>query len=146
VTVPLWFLQQSGLQSAVLALGLSRDPQERAGLAQALRTLSQGPERWAVLASGDMSHCRGAESPYGYHPHGERFDQAFATLVARGAYDQIEEHTRPWRAEAREDVFLTSQTAWEVAAYRPHGRAWLGMEAPFGVGYGLAIFFQEGDD
>lgn len=139
--VPLWFVQQAGFSQKVVLLALPAmvKRQDCIAFGDALgRAAEESDERWAILASGDMSHCLEPGAPGGFHPDGARFDAAFVEALAG---DHVREDLLALsmlRARAAEDVFDTTLIAL-YAAQLQKINAWLSYEGPFGVGYGVAL-------
>ena len=40
-------------------------------------------KRYALISSGDLSHCLKEDGPYGYHPDGPKFDKALIDYLKR---------------------------------------------------------------
>jgi len=77
ITVPLYYLEQAGVEAAVVAFGISMLTRQRLfGFGQALgRVLQRSPRRIALIASGDLSHRLQPGASAGYSPRGREFDQ-----------------------------------------------------------------------
>jgi aromatic ring-opening dioxygenase LigB subunit len=92
ILVPLYFLQQAGMQEIpILAISgglLSNEALYKFGqiIQQASDQLGRSV---AVLASGDMSHALKEEGPYRYHPDGPRFDQMVRRAFQQGDFADI---------------------------------------------------------
>jgi AmmeMemoRadiSam system protein A len=94
--------------------------------------------RYAIVASGDLSHVLKADGPYGYNPAGPVLDKAIVSAIRRGdagALLNLDAQTLDAGAECglRSVLFLLG--AYQNAAYKP---AVLSYEGPFGVGYLVA--------
>jgi MEMO1 family protein len=135
-TVPLWFLAQTGFRGPVLVLGLSAQATTHrllgACLARAL-----GGEPWALLASGDMSHALRPGGPAGYHPRAKAFDTALRACVGDlGALPGLDPNLREL---ACEDVVEVLEVAQGVLDGQARDAREISYEAPFGVGYLVAV-------
>jgi aromatic ring-opening dioxygenase LigB subunit len=98
-------------------------------------------KKYALIASGDLSHCSKEEGPYGFHPDGPKFDK---TLIEYLKKKDIKNFLKldekfPQAAECglRSFSFLlgileASKIDWQAQI--------LSYENPFGVGYLVANF------
>ena len=109
--------------------GLS--PKQAFALGEALRKLP-GTYRWALLASGDLSHRLKADGPYGFNPDGPVFDAAVLEALKAGAPGPLSALTAKTRDNAGE-CGLRSVLALLGLAKGPVQT--LSYEGPFGVGY-----------
>lgn len=142
--VPLHFVDAAGYRGPVLLLALPYPEahSERAIGRAIASTADQLGQRWAVLASGDMSHrlCEGA--PAGYHPRAQGFDLAFRTLIERGALAQLDAIDAGLRELAAEDVVASCVVAAAAVDFDASGCRVIDYEGPFGVGYLEAILHE----
>jgi aromatic ring-opening dioxygenase LigB subunit len=140
--VPLTFVAEAGWRGPTLLIalpGLVRGTAEDMGLA--IRRAS-GDERWAVLASGDMSHRLRPGAPAGFHPRASEFDKQFVELVRQADYrgaQRIDPALRELAAEDVVDSFCVATSAVELAS---NGHETLAYEGPFGVGYLEAVLYD----
>ncbi len=72
--VPLYFLQKAGWSGKVVLLGMPLERPEEYGV-RIGKILESSPERYALVASGDLSHRLKEDGPYGLDPAGPEFDQ-----------------------------------------------------------------------
>lgn len=134
--VPLAMLQPS-LRSSRLILanpsGLTHQDALQAG-----RLLRQFPPggRWALVASGDLSHRLAADGPYGLHPDGAVFDRAVCEALktatpapVQALSEQIIDNAGQCGLQSLM-IFLGLTGGDPVALHS--------YEAPFGVGYATA--------
>lgn len=138
--VPLWFAADAGWRGPTLLLAMPwrHDHDENRALGVALEEAARADgRRWAVLASGDMSHSLKPGAPSGYHPDGARFDASFTELLERGDLDQGLLALDRIRTHAAEDVVDTVEVAVAALGF-PSRREVLSYEGPFGVGYCIA--------
>lgn len=92
VMVPLYFLQQAGLDTVklcVFSVGyLSRIELMRFG-----RILQDGAKKLGrklvLIASGDQSHRLKETGPYGFHPDGPQYDKEITQALQSGNLEQI---------------------------------------------------------
>ncbi|MDR1732683.1 MAG: hypothetical protein LBR61_11380 [Synergistaceae bacterium] len=76
--VPLYFLSRAWgeeLPPVVLASPIGLDIEGALKLGEALASFEDGA-KWALLASGDLSHRLTPDAPSGYSPAGKKFDRA----------------------------------------------------------------------
>ncbi|MCF7674306.1 MAG: AmmeMemoRadiSam system protein A [Akkermansiaceae bacterium] len=143
--VPLWFLQEAGCDAPAVLLSLGH-PEfhllEPFGTVIARVGAALG-RRLAFIASGDMSHRLQPGAPAGYNPDAGRIDQRIIDLLKAGDYRTVHQLDPVVLTAAAEDV--TASTRLALAAIRddPRGHEVLSYEAPFGVGYGVAILHED---
>ncbi len=146
--IPLRFLQQAGVGSKLVRIGLSGfSPlvHYRLGkcIAKAAQTLGR---RTVVVASGDLSHKLKEEGPYGFAPEGPAFDRELTAAMSAGDFLKFLT-VSPEDAEAAAECGLRSciilAGALDQKAVQPE---LLSYEGPFGVGYAVAAFQITGED
>lgn len=142
VTVPLYFLQQAGVNLPLVHVSMALDVAERLYLfGLAVRQAAElSGRRVAFLASGDLSHCLTRLAPAGYNPKGAEFDRMLAKLLAVPDVQGIMQMDEFLVQEAAECgyrsilMMLGALDGLEVEAEV------LSYEGPFGVGYLVASF------
>ena len=141
--VPLWFLAQAGWAGPTVVLSLMESAQGGLEeLGQAIAAAARAcHRRVAIVASGDMSHRLAADAPCGFHPDAHQFDETFIGLLRDGDYHALETIDPALRELAAEDAVDSTLVAAAAVDWRPAGHNVLNYEAPFGVGYGVAILF-----
>lgn len=140
VTVPLYFLQQAGVNLPLVHVSMALDSAERLYLfGLAVRQAAELTGRKAaLLASGDLSHCLTRLAPGGYNPQGAEFDRQIAELLAVPDVQGILNMDEFLVQEAAECgyrsivMMLGALDGLEVKAEV------LSYEGPFGVGYLVA--------
>lgn len=140
--VPLWFLQEAGFQGRVLLLGLpwQRNPHGNRLLGEALAEAFQTLERrWALVASGDLSHALQPGAPAGFHPRACAFDAALMEGLRQGPLAGLRRLDPDLRHVAAEDALDSLEVAEGALGPGAACREVLSYEAPFGVGYGVAL-------
>jgi len=94
---------------------------------------------YALIASGDLSHCLKKESPYGFHPNGPEFDKAILESFKKKDVEGILnlENRFPAAGECglRSFSFLLGFLEEAKIKWQPDV---LSYEGPFGVGYLVA--------
>lgn len=140
--VPLWFLQEAGFKGRVAVFGFPWEsaPGAPRRFGEALAAAMTGLERtWALVASGDMSHALRAGAPAGFHPLAHTFDEAVVTCVRGGRLGDVADLDGHLRNLAAEDVVDSLDAAGGTLGADRRGLRVLSYEAPFGVGYLVAV-------
>jgi len=100
-----------------------------------------GKKKYALIASGDMSHCLKEEGPYGFHPDGPKFDKALIEFLKKKDVESIfkldEMYPEAGECGLRSFCFLLGILDASGIAWQPEI---LSYEGPFGVGYLVANF------
>ncbi len=140
--VPLYYLRDAGFKGEIVYLSvgmLEYRQMEMFGVAvqEAVRL---SVKRVVVVASGDLSHRLDAGAPNGYSPRGKEFDELVLTAVRDNSLHLLHRLSPELVEEAgqcglRPIFFLLGalagiKTKVELLSY----------EAPFGVGYAVAIY------
>jgi AmmeMemoRadiSam system protein A len=102
--------------------------------------LDGAPKRYAIVASGDLSHVLRADGPYGYDAAGALLDKQIVEGVRRAdaqALLQVNADTLENGAECGLRSILFLMGALEGRNFSPNLRSY---EGPFGVGYLVAEF------
>lgn len=97
---------------------------------------SLGDKKYALIASGDLSHCLKEEGPYGFHAQGPKFDKALVEYLEKKNIKNIlklnEHFPKAGECGLRSFCFL-------LGILESAGIDWkaeiLSYEGPFGVGY-----------
>jgi AMMECR1 domain-containing protein/aromatic ring-opening dioxygenase catalytic subunit (LigB family) len=144
--VPLYFLQQAGWQGATLLVCLpGTDNHDEAAMGRAIaRAAEQAGQRWAIVASGDMSQRLTPNAIDGYHPRAKDFDRIFRTRIEAGDLRGACTINRELRKLAVEHASDVCTVAAGAVDYRADGHHSYAYEGPFGVGYLTALLYEEG--
>lgn len=143
--VPLMFLTEAGFSGRVLILSLpypGTDQEERFGHIIAQAAASCG-ERWAIIASGDMSHRLTGDAPAGFHPRAKEFDLTFVKNLRQKDLRAATSVDPRLQALVAEDVVQSTRVAAAAVGYVASGLTVYSYEGPFGVGYCEAMLFSE---
>ena len=103
-------------------------------------------KKYALIASGDLSHCLKEEGPYGFHPDGPKFDKALIDALKKKDIKTILklDDLYPEAGECGLRSFCFLLGILEANSINS-GQAWrpeiLSYEGPFGVGY-LVVNFK----
>lgn len=142
--VPLHFVREAGWSGPTLLVALpypGTDTETMMGRAIAAAAEARG-ERWAVLASGDMSHRLLPDAPAGFHPRAREFDARFRECVAAGDLRSACDIDAGLRDLAAEDVVDSCAVAAGAVDFDTTGHELLAYEGPFGVGYLEAMLHE----
>jgi hypothetical protein len=135
--VPLYFLLQAGWNGKVVLLGMPLERPEEYGvhMGQILENL---PERYALVASGDMSHRLKEDGPYGLDPAGPEFDQFVVKALQRDP-KKIVDLPVDLVEKAGECGYRSLRMALAAKEGAPEV---LSYEGTFGVGYLVADLYH----
>lgn len=143
--VPLYYLQQIGIRTPILAMGMGfLPPRKLYQFGQVLRrAVERANRRGVVIASGDLSHRLTKDAPAGYSPSGKIFDETLWRLLSEKDIDGILNMDPRLLEEAgecgyRSLVMILGCWPEEEIATTP-----LSYEGPFGVGYGVCLVQSE---
>jgi aromatic ring-opening dioxygenase LigB subunit len=139
-SVPLFFLEEAMEAEPAVEELLTTEPSYAA-----YRTLGEGlrrreearADRAAVIASGDCSHRLRPDGPYGEHPLAADLDRAIVAAVRTGRCEALLD-IDPAIVEAGGECGLRA-FVWALAALHPRRCDVLSYEAPYGVGYLVAV-------
>jgi len=98
-------------------------------------------KRYALIASGDMSHCLKKEGPYGFHPDGPKYDKALIEALKKKDIEKILKldkiYPNAGECGLRSFCFILGILHSLRINWQPEI---LSYEGPFGVGYLVANF------
>lgn len=142
ITVPLYYLEEAGVDASIVAFGISLLPlQKLYKFGQALgRVLERSPKRIGLIASGDLSHRLQPGAPAGYSPRGQEFDRIIKESLEKMDAKQLLNISNDLVEDAGECglrpviMLLGALKSYEVD---PEIHSY---EGPFGVGYLVASF------
>jgi aromatic ring-opening dioxygenase LigB subunit len=140
--VPLWFLEQAGFKGRIGVFGFpwEEEPDACQRFGKAMVAAMAALERpWALVASGDMSHALQEGAPGGFHPRAHTFDEAVVNCVKEGRIGDVSRIEAGLRQLAAEDVVDSLEVAEGTLDGDHSGLRFLSYEAPFGVGYLIAV-------
>lgn len=146
--VPLFFVHEAGYRGRVIVASLPYPGTElESAFGQALHDAAQdSQQRWAILASGDMSHRLTRDAPAGFEPRAQEFDKGFARALRLGDLRRAVTTDPDLQELAAEDVVQSTTVAAAAVQFEAHGTQVFAYEAPFGVGYLEALLFSQGAD
>ncbi|KGP77196.1 hypothetical protein JT05_00580 [Desulfosporosinus sp. Tol-M] len=135
--VPLYFLQKAGWSGKVVLLGMPLERPDEYGLRMG-QILDKLPGRYALVASGDLSHRLKEDGPYGFDSAGPEFDQAVLKVLQRDA-KKLTDLPAYLVEKAGECGFRSLRLALAAKEGAPEV---LSYEGPFGVGYMVADLYH----
>jgi len=110
----------------------------------------EASKTYALIASGDLSHCLKEQGPYGFHPDGPKFDKALIDYLKKKDIENFlklnEYFPQAGECGLRSFCFILGiLEEWQSSSAGLKPRlAWqpeiLSYEGPFGVGYLVANF------
>lgn len=135
--VPLYFLQEAGWTGKIVLMGMPLEQPEEYGR-QIGQILDKVDGRFALIASGDLSHRLKQDGPYGFDPSGPEFDQA----IYKGLQRDIKKlHNLP--IDLVENAGECGYRSLRLALAAKEGAPEvLSYEGPFGVGYLVADLYH----
>ena len=146
--LPLYFLQDAGVNCPILRIGLSGfSPLKHYRLGQCIaKAVDKLGRRAVFVASGDLSHKLKDDGPYGYAPEGPVFDRRVTQAMASGDFLQFLTMD-PGLCDRAAECGLRS---FQIMAGALDGLSvdarLLSHEGATGVGYGVAAFTVTGPD
>ncbi|HEY5812019.1 MAG TPA: class III extradiol dioxygenase subunit B-like domain-containing protein [Terrimicrobiaceae bacterium] len=142
--VPLWFAVEAGWRGPIVVLGLNTI--ERINpvvFGEVLgKAVAMAGRRVSLIASGDMSHRLTADAPCGFSKCGREFDEWLISCLRRGDYRALVEFDPDLEREAAQDALESALVAAGAIDFENTGAEVLSYQAPFGVGYGVAILYS----
>lgn len=111
-------------------------------ISRELFSANSANKKYALIASGDLSHCLQEDGPYGFHPDGAKFDKDLIESLKRKNIEKILKLDKlfPDAGECglRSFCFLLGILEESKINYQPEICSYQG---PFGVGY-LVVNFK----
>ncbi len=146
--IPLYFINRVYDRYKLVVSGVSGLPPEdhyRLGMliSEASRRLDK---KTVFIASGDLSHRLLDEGPYGFTEEGPVFDRQVTEALGRADFAALLQMDPDLCDRAGECGLRTFQVMAGALDGMAVKSELLSYEGPFGVGYGVAMFFVTGDD
>ncbi len=140
-TVPLYYLRDALRTARLLPLSISwLEPRQHFEFGRAIgRAIERCERRVAFICSADLSHALMPGAPNGYDPAGKVFDEHYRRAIEEWDVKWLVQLDSTFRRSAAEDaVPQTAILMGALSGYRIQPRV-LSYEAPFGVGYLVAV-------
>ncbi|MDP3996029.1 MAG: class III extradiol dioxygenase subunit B-like domain-containing protein [bacterium] len=102
-------------------------------------------KKYALIASGDMSHCLKKDGPYGFQPDGPKFDKELVDSLKKKDVENIlkldDKYPEAGECGLRSFCFILGiLEAHSTSSGQAYQLEILSYEGPFGVGYLVADF------
>lgn len=146
--VPLYYLRKAGFNGPIVIMAPRFDDYESMTLLGdiVIKAAEALGRRIAVIASGDLSHRLLQGSPNGYTPNGAVFDKLVMEALLKQNLSGLTDLSHSFIDEIATcglpSVYFLFGT---LRHFRPVMPVYA-YEAPFGVGYGVALYLPEGEE
>ncbi|WP_296825976.1 AmmeMemoRadiSam system protein A [uncultured Megasphaera sp.] len=146
--VPLYYLRKAGFAGPVVIMAPRFDDCDSMTLLGdiVVKAAAALGRRIAVIASGDLSHRLLPGSPNGYTPNGAVFDKLVMEALLRQNLDGLRELSRSFIDEIATCGLPSVYFLFGVLRHFRPVMPVYAYEAPFGVGYGVALYLPEGQE
>ncbi|HNW55721.1 MAG TPA: MEMO1 family protein, partial [bacterium] len=135
--IPLLLLNEALDNVKILPIGYidSNDCQKQAEFGELLGDfLRKWPGKVAIIGSGDLAHCLGAEQPNGLQARGKKFDQRLQEALRTNNQEALLNISSQTASETGQCAWLAYATLQAIMKNQPGNWHNLSYEAPFGVG------------
>jgi AmmeMemoRadiSam system protein B len=141
-SVPLYFLTQHAKNIPIIPITYSAlDYESHYKFGQFLhRQLSKINKRFAVIASGDLSHTLTKEAPGGFQPEAEEFDKKIVEQISNKDFAGIMKTDQKLAHKVGECGLRSIVTLGGLLEELNATPELFSYESPFGVGYAVANF------
>lgn len=145
--VPLYYLRQAGFTGSIVLLSPRFDDYDAMTLLGScvVKAAEAVHRRIAVIASGDLSHRLLPGSPNGYTPKGAVFDKTVMTALKQLDPAVLKTMSASLIEEAGMCGLPSVYFLFGVLQHFQPSMPVFSYEGPFGVGYGVALYMNEGD-
>ncbi len=146
--VPLYFIRKELPKTKLVVVGLSTMPLSdnyRFGtiIKEAINNLDK---KVVFVASGDLSHKLQDYGPYGFIKEGPIYDKRIMSTMSKGNFNELLEYDEDFLDKASE----CGHRSFTIMAGALDGinikSVYLSHEDVTGVGYGICLFFPEGEN
>jgi aromatic ring-opening dioxygenase LigB subunit len=140
-TVPLYFLREcyGTLPEIILSSPIGLDRKMSVKMGEALASFDDG-HKWALLASGDLSHRLKPGAPAGFNPIGAKFDQAVVEALKKVDPSPLYEMSLHAIEDAGECGMRSVLAMLGLVSSLGGKIDVMSYEGPYGVGYCTAVF------
>ncbi len=146
VMVPLYFIKQAKLEVPVIPITMGLLEYEKLyQFGEVIqKTVEEMGLKAVIVASGDLSHRLKPGAPAGFNPLGEIFDDTLIDLLENEKYKDVLD-IEPQLIEKAGECGLRPLIIMLGSLSNKHYKSRVkSYEGPFGVGYGVVGFYQEG--
>jgi len=135
--VPLLYLTEHLANTKIVSIGYADLPyEEHIKFGELIRKqINLVDKRVAIITSGDLSHKLHKDSPAGYSPRAQEFDQTIIKLINSNKIDDIINMDRQLIKEAGECGFRSLLILLGIIKEMNYQPQQLSYQAPFGIGY-----------
>lgn len=135
--IPLFMLTQHLKNIRIVSIGYGDLPaKDHIKFGEMIRKqIDHSRKRVAVIASGDLSHKLHKDSPSGYSPRGQEFDQAIIKNLQDKKIDNIINFDKELIDDAGECGFKSLLILLGIMKDMDFSPRQLSYQAPFGIGY-----------
>jgi aromatic ring-opening dioxygenase LigB subunit len=138
-SVPLYFLDNKFSGKITSFLTGFESPREHYQIGREFLNKLPDGKKYAVVASGDLSHCLKKDGPYGFSPDGPKFDKNLVEDLKQNDVEDLLDldDKYPEAADCGLRSFAFALGIFEEAKIKISPKV-LSYEGPFGVGYLVA--------
>jgi len=138
--VPMYYLAKAGYAGKLVAINYcALDKKAHIEFGQLIKkTMDESESKFAIIASGDLSHRLLPTAPAGYNEEAHKFDELVVKAVEDGNYDLLININQYLREVAGECGYNSLMTIFGTLNAMPANNKVYSYEAPFGVGYLVA--------
>ncbi|MFA6466493.1 MAG: AmmeMemoRadiSam system protein B [Patescibacteria group bacterium] len=135
--VPLLYLTKHLPNISIVSIGYADLPyQDHIKFGELIRKqINLADKRVAIIASGDLSHKLHQDSPAGYSPQAQEFDQKIIKLINDNKIGEIIDMNPQFIKEAGECGFRSLLILLGIIKEMNYQPLKLSYQAPFGIGY-----------
>ena len=136
VTVPIILLTKPGTRPKIIHLNSpGLPPAEMWSFGRSLgQILRRSTRRIGLVISGDLSHALLKNSPAGYHPDGEKFDQLIMEVLDKQEFSKLLTLEAEFVNNAAQCIYEPLVVLGGILEGHPGAARILSYEAPLGVG------------
>ncbi len=144
--IPLHFINQRYTAYKLVRIGLSgMSVAEHYRMGMAIADVADATNKRTVfIASGDLSHRLAQDGPYGFNPHGPRFDAAITNALSNGDVAALMDVDATMAENAGECGYRSIIMLCGAMHKHKVKAKVLSYEGPFGVGYAVASVVPDG--
>lgn len=135
--VPLFYLTQHLAKIKVVAINYADlSPQEHLDFGDIIKEqIDSSNQRIAVVVAGDLSHCLHQDSPAGFSPRGQEFDQVIIKYLSQADLKSLATLDENLAKEAQECSWRSLLILTSIIKDFDFKPQKLSYQAPFGIGY-----------